>query len=138
MHKAKEIMTENPFTVTVNTPIHEAMRILIENNTSGLPVVNDNMEISGIVTQKDMLQVLQRSQLGGASVSEIMTRDITTFDTEDSVFDVCNGLIESSYMRIPIVSEGKLVGIISRRDILQFIVDLANWGETLDPDAPGV
>ena len=58
-----------------------------------------------------------------------MIRDSTTFNEEDDLFDIYECLMENSFRRVPILSEGKLRGLISRRDIIKFILKLRKKGE---------
>lgn len=129
-------MTSEVVTVTQNTPVHEAMRIILDNPIAGLPVVDEEGVLMGMVTEKDMLQLMYRSNLGGMAVSDIMTHDIVSFGPDDDVNRVCKCFMEHAFKRVPITSEGRVVGVVSRRDIIRFIVDLAAWGESINPNAP--
>ena len=124
MFKASSIMTKDVLTVSEGTPIHEAMRILVDNNVTGLPVVSEDMRLVGMISEKDMLNSLYNEHIQDALVKEVMTRDIVTFDENDDLADVCECLIENNFRRVPILSEGKLAGIVSRRDIIKFILKL--------------
>ena len=53
-----------------------------------------------------------------SSVEDVMSTDVVTFSSDDRLSDVCKSLMESNFRRVPIVDKGKLVGIISRRDLL--------------------
>jgi CBS domain-containing protein len=127
MFKASKIMTRSLVTVRENTSIQEAMNILVDNNIAGLPVVTEDMRLLGIVSEKDMLSLLYKPQSKKPKlVSEVMTRDVVHFNESDDLFDICECLIENKFRRVPILAEGKLAGIISRRDIIKFIIKLRN------------
>ena len=124
MFTANSVMTKDVITVSQNTPVYEAMRVLVENRITGLPVVSDDMSLLGMVSEKDMLKLLYETHIQDAPVAEVMTREVVSFDENDDVIDVCECLIDNHFRRIPILSEGRLAGIISRRDIIKFILKL--------------
>ena len=124
MLKAKDAMIEDVISVSEDTPTYEAMRVLVDKNITGLPVVSDDMILLGIVSEKDLLNLLFSSHVDAGPVSEFMTRDVVTFDADDELVDVCKCLMDNNFRRVPVVSEGKLVGLISRKDIIKFILKL--------------
>ena len=86
------------------------------------------MQVIGIVSEKDMLKLLYGEEIGDRPVSDIMTKDIKTFDEDDDLFDIYEYLMENNFRRVPILSQGKLTGLISRRDIIKFIMKLREKG----------
>ncbi len=124
MFKAKDVMKTNLITVGRQTGIHEAIRILVENNITGLPVVNDDMSLAGIISEKDMLGLLYNIEDTPGNVEDFMTDNVVFFNQEDSLIDITESFIASNFRRVPIVTEGKLVGIISRKDIIAYILKL--------------
>ncbi len=132
MLEAKTVMTTDLLTVNRHTGIYDAIKILVENNITGLPVVNDDMTLVGVITEKDVLKLLYNIEDRPGRVEDFMTTDIVSFDAEDSLVDVCEAFIKSHFRRVPIVSKGKLVGIISRKDIISHIVELRQKNKTLD------
>jgi CBS domain-containing protein len=123
MFKIEDIMTKDVITVNRGTTIQEAVRIIVENNITGLPVVNDKMQLVGILSEKDVLTLLYNVGNRTGKVEESMTRKIVSFDVEDSVVDVCDCLVKHHFRRVPIVTgpKKKLVGIITRKNIVQSI-----------------
>lgn len=121
MFRAKSIMTKYVLTVQEDTDIIEAMRLLIDHNVTGMPVVDCHNNLKGIISEKDMLRMLYEGDKY-AKVGELMTRDVVTFGEEAELPDICECLINNNFRRIPIVNEDKLVGIISRKDIIKFIL----------------
>lgn len=120
----KSIMTTNVLTVTPQTPIHEALNILVKNKISGLPVVNDKNEVIGILSEKDVLEILVDKNLHIKKiVGDYMSVNVTCFKEEDNAIDVCKFFIKTPFRRVPIVRDGKLVGIVSRHDIVEYIVE---------------
>jgi CBS domain-containing protein len=123
MNEIAAVMTTDIITVKKETPIHDAIEILLENDITGLPVVNEDMELIGIITEKDILKLLSALENDSATVEDFMTRNIVSFDQQEDLIAVCECLIENHFRRIPIVSQGKLTGIISRRDIIKYILE---------------
>lgn len=124
MFKAKDVMKTDLTTVDRHTPIHEAIRILVENNITGLPVVNDDMSLAGIISEKDMLELLYNIEDKPGNVEDFMTREVVCFDQEDSLIDITESFMAGNYRRVPIVADGRLVGIISRKDVISYILKL--------------
>jgi CBS domain-containing protein len=124
MFKAKTIMTTNVISVKRDTEIYEAIRTLVDNNITGLPVVNDDMSIAGIITEKDVLKLLYEVDSKANKVEDFMTKGVVGFNEDDSLIDITECLIKNSFRRVPITAGGKLVGIISRKDIIAYILKL--------------
>ena len=125
MAKAKDIMTGDVVTVKKDTTIHEAAKLLSLNNIRGIPVVDDEMHIIGIVTEKDILDMYHVMQyVNDRTVNASMSHEVVSFDVEDDLDDVCTCLQKSHFGRVPVTSEGKLVGIISRRDLILHMLNV--------------
>lgn len=122
MSTAKDVMTTELITVAENTPIHRAMRLLIEHNITGLPVVGEDMYLLGIVSEKDMLEVLYASHLNNGLVMDIMTTDLVCFEEDDDLIDIAEAMIQGHFRRVPILRGDTIVGIVTRRDILEHIL----------------
>jgi CBS domain-containing protein len=124
MCKVKEIMKTDLITINENGSVRQAVRSLVDHNITGLPVVNDNNRLAGIISEKDMLKLLYNLEDSGGTVRDYMTRDPVSFSPEDSLTDVAECFINNHFRRVPIVSDGKLVGIVSRKDIVAYILNL--------------
>lgn len=124
MFEAKKIMKTNLITVKKDTPIYEAIRVLVDCNITGLPVVNDDKTLAGIISEKDVLKLLYESEDQPDTVEQFMTEDVVTFDQDDNIVDITDSFLEHHFRRVPILADGKLVGIISRKDIISHIVTL--------------
>jgi CBS domain-containing protein len=124
MFKAKTIMTRNVISVKRDTEVYDAIRTLDANDVTGLPVVNDDMTIAGIITEKDVISLLYDTDNKSCKVEDFMTKGVVSFNEDDSLVDITECLIENSFRRVPITSGGKLVGIISRKDIISYILKL--------------
>jgi CBS domain-containing protein len=118
---AKDIMATEVITVTEDATMKHVIQLLVTRGITGLPVVSEDMEMLGIVTEKDVLKALYNQDVQVNSVADLMTGDIVFFDENDDLIKVFKGLVENNFRRVPILSQGKLVGIISRTDIIKFL-----------------
>jgi CBS domain-containing protein len=119
---AKDVMKSGLLTVRTSTPVYEAMEMLAAKNVTGLPVVDEYMNMLGIISEKDMLKLLYDPNAKPGLVEEYMTAGVIGFEQSTSLFDICDCLINNSFRRVPILDGGKLVGIISRTDIMAYIM----------------
>ncbi len=125
MLTAEEIMTSDVITVKEDTPIHEAMEIMLKKQVSGVPVVFDDMSLAGILSEKDVVPLLyDKEGLKTKNVRYFMTEHAISFDIEDSLIDICDFLAKGLVRRVPITSKGKLVGIVSIPDIIKYTLTL--------------
>lgn len=122
MFETKTIMTTDVITVKRHTPLIRVVEILAENDITGLPVVNDDMTLAGIISEKDVLKLLFETENDAAKVEDFMTKDVVSFDQNEDFIAICECLVNSNFRRVPITAGGKLVGIISRKDIIAYIL----------------
>jgi len=121
MFQAKNIMQADLITVKKDCSIYDAVKIMVQDKISALPVVDDNMTLAGIITEKDVMELLYNFENSKCKVSDFMTKDPFTFDVNTSLLNICDCLINSKFRWVPIVSGKKLVGIISRRNVIEYI-----------------
>ena len=123
----KSFMTIGVITVKADTPIYEALYLLTQNKISGIPVVDEDKEVIGVLSEKDVLNILFDKKLDVKStVEDYMSRDVICFTEDDSAIDVCKFFIRSNIRRVPITKDNKLVGIVSRADIIPLILEAKN------------
>jgi len=123
---AKDIMVKDVVTVKTDTPILGAMELVAEHDISGLPVVDDDMNLLGIVSEKDMVNLLYSlGEQQEKTVNDFMTSPALYFEEQESLLDVCDFLKKNVFRRVPITSKGKLVGIISIRDVIEYVLRLS-------------
>ncbi len=120
MVTAKEIMSKSVLTVDKDMTLNEVIKMLVRERVTGLPVIDDEMCLLGMVTEKDILKMLYNKEKS-KTVQELMTRDVVKFDEEDDLINIFKCLVNNSFRRVPVMSKGRLVGIISRRDIIKFL-----------------
>lgn len=123
MFEIKNIMTKDVISVRKDTPIKEAIGLMVDKKITGLPVVNGKNRLIGIITEKDVMILLYNFGHRPGVIEDFMTTDIISFDQDDNIVNVCDCLLKNHFRRVPIVSGRKkeLVGIISRADIIRFI-----------------
>ena len=131
MLQAKTIMKKDVLTVHPQDTLDKVIRMLVQHNITGMPVVNEDMSVAGIITEKDVLnflldkdvlELMNDEILCNYTVARVMTSNVVTYDEETSLKDVCHCLVSRNFRRIPIVDKaGKLAGIISRKDVMAVI-----------------
>ena len=121
MLKAKDIMTTEVVAVSKDADIYRAIRMMVENNVTGLPVIDKDRMLVGVVTEKDVLKLLYDVEDRPGKVEDFMTRAVVAFDQETDIATVADGLAASHFRRVPILNHGRLVGIISRKDVIKHI-----------------
>ena len=124
MLKAKEIMTTDVVSVTKETPIYEAMELLIKNEITGMPVVDDEMTLVGVISEKDCLRLFYADEEEkNKTVQYFMTQPAVHYNENDSLKTICDFMMINYFRRVPVTSKnGKLVGILSRPDVVAHIL----------------
>ncbi len=125
MLKAKDIMTTDVVSVTKETPVYEAMELLIENEITGMPVVDDEMNLIGVITEKDCLRLFHADEdERNKTVGYFMTQPAVHYKENDSLQTICDFMIINYFRRVPVTDKkGKVVGILSRPDVIKYILD---------------
>lgn len=118
----KDVMTRNVISIRPDAPIYEAIELLMRHKVSGLPVVDEDNYVVGVLSERDMLEILIDPRLDEKKlVSDYMNTTVTSFTEDGDAVEICKFFIKNNYRRVPIVRDGKLVGIVSRRDIVAII-----------------
>ncbi len=144
----KDIMTKDVITVNENDTVEKCADLLIEHNLSGLPVIDDNGKVKGIITEGDLMRRASKIEgipvlevLGGlfylespkkfmdklkksmgSIASMIMTENVITISPDSHIEDAATIFIEKRIKRLPVVDkEGHLIGIIARKDIINYL-----------------
>jgi CBS domain-containing protein len=142
--QAKDVMRGNPLTVGPDASISEAIAIMDKSGASGLPVVDANGQLVGILTEGDLLRRVETGTerhrqgwlellvgpVGTAAdyvrshtrrVGDLMTRDVVTV-SEDAPLEEVVELMERKHVkRVPVVGDGKVIGIVSRADLVRAV-----------------
>ncbi len=133
MLKAKDIMRTDLITVKSQTSVYEAIQELTDNNITGLPVVDDDMTVVGVISEKDILKLLYDLEKDGGTVADYMTEMTVSFDPEDNLLDICNCFMKNPFRTVFILSDEKLAGVISRADIIEYILKIKQHDEVQSP-----
>jgi CBS domain-containing protein len=151
MPKVREYMDDDPATVKLDTKAEDVARLLGEHELHGVPVVNEAGRCVGIVTENDLVMADEEGDLhiphyvqlfGGlvflesvkgfekrlkkavaATAKDMMTEDPTTIDPDADVHDAGRLISSSGHNRLPVVEHGRLVGVITRADVLRALTD---------------
>ncbi|TYB71786.1 CBS domain-containing protein [Bizionia saleffrena] len=129
LFKVSDFMTTDLITFKASQSVEEVIDILIKYKISGGPVVNDNYELVGIISEGDCIKQISESRYHNLpmtedSIEKYMAKNIETIDGNLNVFDAAKQFLDSKRRRFPIVKEGKLVGQISQKDILKAAIKL--------------
>jgi len=120
--KVKDYMTANKFTFTPDTEILRAIHQMLESRISGAPVIDQHGNMIGFLSEKDCMKVALNAayQQDGAAgrVSEYMTAKIDVLDVETTMLEVAELFLKGSYKRFPVVQDNRLVGTITRHNVL--------------------
>jgi CBS domain-containing protein len=134
--KIQDIMSTDPNTVTPDTPITEAARLMKDHNIGMLPVVEaeGSRKLVGVVTDRDItIRHVAEGHTTDCPVREAMTDNVSTCKAGENVETVMNLMAEEQVRRIPIVDErGDLVGIVSQADIVLEAGDGGKAEETVE------
>ena len=124
--KIKNIMSENVVSIDKNLNICDCLRMMYKDNLSRIPVTstNENKKVLvGIISEKDIANKLGSAKYGNMApshfhVSTVMVKDLITVDEDDDVTEVAKILIEKNIGAIPVLSDGEMVGIVTKSDFI--------------------
>lgn len=158
--KVEEAMTAEVISVSIEATVREAAQLLRDHRIGGLPVVDAEHHVVGIVGEADLLpkemllpfsrfqvptlfkKVISRSEMDLESlygemadtpVSEVMERKVTTVEADDPVGEAAWIMAHHDLKRLPVLRDDKLVGIISRSDIIDILADKAPHEAVQEP-----
>jgi len=126
---ARDYMVRSVVTLSPDMNLLEAVEVLLERRISGAPVVDSKGNLVGILSEQDCLRAaLGATYYGdlGGLVSDHMRRDVETVTDETPIFDVARRFIQGHFRRYPVISGSRLVGQLSRRDVLRALRDLSH------------
>lgn len=122
-----QYMTTDLITFKPDTDVLQAIDSMIKNKISGAPVLNDKKELVGMISEKDLITVMIDSvyhnlPISTRKVEDYMTTNIISVGVDADIVDVANLFLRKNYKRFPVLDEkGRLVGQISRKDILRAV-----------------
>ncbi len=124
--KVRDYMTESLITLTADTDIFVAFRVLISNRISGTPVVDENKHLIGIISEGDCLSAVIKSSYHeetGGTVGDFMSHHVETIGPDDDIVDIAVKFQEKKIRRFPVIEDGDLIGQISQQDIMRAVLD---------------
>jgi len=121
--KVSDYMTKNLIYFNENDSLRNTLETLVRNEITGGPVVNNDNELVGMISETDFVKCVSDSRYfnmpwGNEKLSSLMSRAIETIDANDTIFDAVNQFSISAKKRFPVLKNGKLVGQISQHDVL--------------------
>jgi CBS domain-containing protein len=117
-----EVMTHNLLTVESTTPLTQAAARMSDRGVGAILVLTGD-SVSGILTERDVLRAVATGGVEGTNVAAWMTRDPETIDVDESTGQAAAVMIHGGFRHLPVLDEGKAVGIVSIRDLMRVVVD---------------
>ena len=125
MFRTKDIMTRGVICARPEMPIYDAVRLLANRRITGMPVVDDELNLVGVLSEKDVLRMLYDTEDSiEQQVSDYMNFDAVSLDINDTLIDLCDCMTENIFRRVFITDEGKLAGVASRSDVINAILQI--------------
>ncbi len=115
----KLIMTQKVVSIKTSAKISEAIEKMKESNLGGLPVVDEKDCLKAIVTERD-IAVLFAERTSGVTVAQLMSEKVVTALPKTTIFEAEKTMTTQGFRRLPIVSDGKVMGIVTAMDIIRF------------------
>jgi len=115
----RAIMAQEVVSISTLANIGEAIEVMKEHGIGGLPVVDEESRVWGIVTERDVV-MLFTGKISGVNVADLMSKRVVVATPETSIFEAEKTMIEHGFRRLPIVSNDRLRGIVTAMDILRF------------------
>ena len=119
--KVSEIMTRGVVAIKPDLRLTDAIKVMLEHNVSAVPVVDAQQDLIGIITEYDIMNFAFSGNAAETKVAEVMIRDVVTFTPDTDIETLVNFCAKRRMHRVPIVEGQKVVGMVSRRDILREI-----------------
>ena len=135
----RECMTNPVFTIEAKAPLREAWAIMTRRKIRHLPVVNGKT-IQGILSDRDLYRALPsykeisnvevlKKALDTTTVSDVMTKNVSTVDQDDSLHIVARKMLDKKVSCLPVMNGGGLVGIISAHDLIRHMASNGHFGK---------
>jgi len=112
-------MVSPAITVTPNETVEQVAHKFLDHHISGMPVVDPDGKLLGLVTECALLDMVNDPTLSQSVVAEYMTRNVVSVDADQTISEAVSQIIDHDIRRLPVTSDGHVVGIISRREIIR-------------------
>lgn len=123
MLTARDIMTDRVVTIGPDAFLQEAIEVIMSMEVSGLPVVDAQGQLTGIITEFALLATAYDAKSACETVGQHMTVDVLTVNADDPIRKVADQFIVHRVRRVPVVEKGRVIGLISRRDVLKAVYE---------------
>ena len=121
---AKDIMERPVIAATPLASLRDVATQLVTNEFSGMPVAASDGRVVGVITESDIVRILiEGKRLESLTAGEVMTGPPITVDVNTPIEDVMRSLEDNRIVRVPVTDQERLVGIISRRDVIRAILE---------------
>jgi CBS domain-containing protein len=121
---ASEIMTRPAISAKVKASARDIALQFINERYSGMPVTEENGKVIGIVTEIDILNALNEGrELSHINAGDIMTREVATVNPDTPITEMIKMMEEFHIIRLPVVKDEKLIGVVSRGDIIRNLIE---------------
>ena len=124
MLKARDIMTKDVITISPDKTLDEAIKTLVNNKISGMPVCDGNKRVLGMISERDILNFVFSGNINTTTVGEAMSRETISFSSDANIDKISLVMSEKNIRRVPIIDNGILMGIVSRRSIIRIVLDM--------------
>lgn len=126
----RDYMSKRLISVRPDMEIVSAVQKLLAHHVSGAPVLDENGTLAGMLTERDCMKVVlnavYHSEYGGV-VSDFMATDVKVMQADDNLVDAAKRFFEERYLRYPVMSEDRVIGVISRSDVMRAMGDYWDW-----------
>jgi CBS domain-containing protein len=113
------IMTKNVVSIKAFVKISEAIELMKKRNLGGLPVVDDENRVRAIITERDIANLFA-DRISGIRVSQLMSERVVTALPKTTIFEAEKTMVTQGFRRLPVIADGKVIGIITAMDIIRF------------------
>jgi CBS domain-containing protein len=121
---ARDIMERAATAATPFASLRDVAGQLVGNQFSGMPVASRDGKVVGVITESDIVRALiQGKRLENLTAADAMTSPAVTVDVDTPIEDVMRTLVDNRIVRVPVTSHDKLIGIVSRRDIIRAMLE---------------
>lgn len=121
MLTARDMMTDRVVTIGPDAFLQEAIEVILTMQVSGLPVVDSQGRLIGIISEFALLATAYDAKTACETVGQHMTADVLTVNADDPIRSVADQFIVHRVRRVPVLDQGRLVGLITRRDVLKAV-----------------
>jgi len=123
MYQVRDVINTDVLTISAGATVDEAVHLLVDNHISGLPVVDEQERLVGIVSEYQLLETLFSPEIRKMLVRDVMTKDVLTVTPNTMLSDAASLMVTHRIRRLPVVDDGKIAGIVSRHDLLRYTVE---------------